>query len=202
MSPRGEEPAMKFTTDIRTLRIRARNQFAQEALTPCDDAKAGAVIPLLNEALAWEIMCVQRYQRHYSLAAEISSESVKAEFLQHANEEQTHADHIAHRIIELGGDPHLSRDGPLGPRGFEYVDGQSVTDMITEDLIAERIAIDSYQQIIMSLGNDDPTTKRLLEDILATEEEHAQDLASLLNRSTNLGTKARSASIEGVDGNA
>ena len=175
---------MKVITDIRTLRIRTRNQFAEMALTPCDNAKAGAVIPLLNEALASEIMCVQRYKRHYSLTSEITSESVKAEFLQHANEEQTHADHIAHRIIELGGEPNLSPDGSLGASGFEYVEGQSLTDMITEDLIAERIAIDSYQQIITSLGNDDPTTKRLLEDILGNEEEHAQDLTSLLNRPT------------------
>ena len=174
---------MKFITDVRTLRIRARNQFAEEAITACDNAKAGAVIPLLNEALASEIMCVQRYQRHYLLASEISSESVTAEFLQHANEEQTHADHLARRIIELGGEPNLSPDGSPGAGGFEYVEGQSVTDMITEDLIAERIAIDSYQQIIMSLGSDDPTTKRLLEDILANEEEHAQDLTSLLRDS-------------------
>jgi len=167
-----------LSTDIRTLRIRARNQFAEKALIPCDKAKAGAVIPLLNEALASEIMCVRRHKRHYSLASEISAESVKAEFLQHANDEQTHADNIAHRIIELGGEPNLSPDAFR----FEYVEGQSVTDMITEDLIAERIAIDSYQQIIMSLGNDDPTTKRLLEDILANQAEHAEDLTSLLNR--------------------
>ena len=172
---------MKSITDIRTLRIHARNQFAEETLTPCDNAKAGAVIPLLNEALASEIMCIQRYKRHYSLASEISSQSV-AELFHHANEQQTHADHIAHRIIELGGEPNLSPAGSLGASGFEYVEGQSVTDMITEDLIAERISIDSYQQIIISLGNDDPTTKRLLEDILANEEEHAQDLTSLLNR--------------------
>jgi bacterioferritin len=140
------------------------------------------VIPLLNEALASEIMCVRRYQRHYSLAAEFSSKSVKAEFLQHANEDQTHANHIAQRIIELGGKPDLLPEGSLGAGGFEYVEGQSVTDMITENLIAERIAIDSYQQIIMSLGDDDPTTKRLLEGILANEEEHAQDLTSLLTR--------------------
>jgi bacterioferritin len=173
---------MKFATDIRTLRIRTRNQIPEEAIIPCDNAKA-TVIPLLNEALAYEIRCVQRYQRHYSLASEVSSQSVKAEFLQHAKEEQIHADYIAHRIIELGGRPNLSPGGSLGAGGFEYVEGQSVTDMITEDLIAERIAIDSYQQIIISLGNDDPTTKRLLEDILANEEEHAEDLANLLRDS-------------------
>ncbi|HEY3197471.1 MAG TPA: ferritin-like domain-containing protein [Nitrospirales bacterium] len=171
---------MKLIPDIRTLRIHARNQFAEEAISPSDNAQLGAVIPLLNEALASELLCVQRYQRRYSLASAISSQVVKAEFLKHALEEQTHADLIAHRIIELGGEPNLSPDGSLGARAFEYVEGQSVTDMITEDLIAERIAIDSYQQIIISLGNDDPTTKRLLEDILANEAEHAEDLTNLL----------------------
>ena len=172
---------MKLITDIRTLRIRARNHVPEQ--TPlCDSANARVVIPLLNDALTAEIMCVQRYQRHSSRASEISSQGIKAEFLQHANEEQTHVEHLVHRIIELGGQPDLSSHGSPGVSPFEYVEGQSLTDMITENLIAERIAIDSYQQIIAFLGNDDPTTKRLLEDILANEEEHAQDLTHLLNR--------------------
>ena len=142
--------------------------------------KADEVIKLLNEALATEIVCVLRYKRHYFMAAGISSLSVKAEFLQHATEEQAHADQLAERIVQLGGEPNLSPEGLLNRSHSEYVEGESLVEMITEDLIAERIAIDSYREMVAYVGTDDPTTRTVLEGILAQEEEHAEDLASLL----------------------
>lgn len=144
-------------------------------------AKADTVIKLLNEALATEIVCVLRYKRHYFMATGISSLSVKGEFLQHAAEEQAHADQLAERIVQLGGEPNLSPEGILNRSHSEYVEGESLVEMITEDLIAERIAIDSYREMIVYVGADDPTTRKVLEGILAQEEEHAEDLAGLLN---------------------
>lgn len=138
------------------------------------------MITLLNGALATEIVCVLRYKRHYFMASGISSLSVKAEFLQHATEEQLHADQLADRIVQLGGEPNLSPEGMLKRSHSEYVEGESLLERITEDLIAERIAIDSYREMITYVGTDDPTTRKLLEVILAQEEEHAEDLASLL----------------------
>lgn len=170
----------QFMTDIHTLRARARQHIEEGAMTPGYQAKPEVVIQLLNEALATEIVCVLRYKRHYFMAAGLSSESVKAEFLQHANEEQMHADQIAQRIVQLGGEPNLSPEGLLSRSHSEYVEGDSLIDMIKEDLVAERIAIDSYREMINYFGNDDVTTRRMLEGILATEEEHAEDLASLL----------------------
>ena len=144
-------------------------------------AKAETVIKLLNEALATEIVCVLRYKRHYFMATGISSLSVKGEFLQHATEEQAHADQLAERIVQLGGEPNLSPEGMLNRSHSEYVEGESLVEMIKEDLIAERIAIDSYREMIAYVGTDDPTTRKVLEGILAQEEEHAEDLASLLD---------------------
>jgi bacterioferritin len=138
------------------------------------------VIKLLNEALATEIVCVLRYKRHFYMASGINAQSVAQEFLQHANEEQTHADQIAQRIVQLGGEPDLSPEGLVSRSHSEYVEGDGLTDMIKEDLVAERVAIDSYREMINYLGNDDPTTRRMLEGILAMEEEHADDLVSLL----------------------
>jgi bacterioferritin len=135
---------------------------------------------VLNEALATEIVCVLRYKRHYFMASGIHAESVAAEFLQHANEEQGHADQIAQRIVQLGGEPNFNPDGLLSRSHAEYIEGDTLLDMIKEDLVAERIAIDSYREIIQYLGNDDPTTRRMMEGILAMEEEHAEDLVSLL----------------------
>ena len=137
-------------------------------------------IDALNEALATEIVCVLRYKRHYFMASGINAQSVAQEFLQHANEEQAHADQIAHRIVQLGGAPNLSPEGLLTRSHAEYVEGDSLIGMIKEDLVAERIAIDSYREMIAYLGADDPTTRRMLEGILAMEEEHADDLVSLL----------------------
>jgi bacterioferritin len=139
------------------------------------------VIKVLNEALATEIVCVLRYRRHYFMASGIHAESVAAEFLQHSNEEQAHADQIAQRIVQLGGEPNFSPEGLLTRSHAEYQEGDTLIDMIKEDLVAERIAIDSYREIIQYLGNDDPTTRRMMEGILAMEEEHADDLVSLLN---------------------
>ena len=138
------------------------------------------VIKLLNEALATEIVCVLRYKRHYFMAQGLNSDPIAAEFLQHANEEQGHADQIAGRIVQLGGSPNFNPEGILMRSHSEYVEGQTLLEMIKEDLIAERIAIDSYTEMIRYIGDDDITTRRILEGILAVEEEHADDLAKFL----------------------
>ncbi len=170
-----------FLTDIKTLRKRARQHIEQGAITEGYSADRKIVIKVLNESLATEIVCVLRYKRHYFMASGIHAESVAAEFLQHANEEQGHADQIAQRIVQLGGEPNFNPEGLLSRSHAEYVEGDTLLDMIKEDLVAERIAIDSYREIIQYLGNDDPTTRRMMEGILAMEEEHADDLVSLLN---------------------
>jgi len=169
-----------FLTDIKTLRERARQHIEQGAVTQGYTADRGTVLKLLNEALATEIVCVLRYKRHYFMASGINAQGVAAEFLQHANEEQVHADQIAARIVQLGGAPDFSPAGLLIRSHSEYVEGASLIEMIREDLIAERIAIDSYREMIGYLGHDDPTTRRMMEGILAMEEEHADDLVSLL----------------------
>lgn len=169
-----------FLTDIKTLRERARQHIEKGAVTEGYAADRDTVVKLLNEALATEIVCVLRYKRHYFMASGIHAESVAAEFLQHANEEQAHADQIAQRIVQLGGEPNFNPDGLTMRSHAEYVEGQNLLDMIKEDLVAERIAIDSYREMINYLGNDDSTTRRMLEGILAMEEEHADDLVSLL----------------------
>jgi bacterioferritin len=169
-----------FLTDIKTLRERARRHIEQGAVTEGYRADRETVIKVLNEALATEIVCVLRYKRHYFMASGIHAESVAAEFLQHANDEQGHADQIAQRIVQLGGEPDFDPAGLLTRSHAEYVEGKTLTDMIKEDLVAERIAIDSYRDIIIYLGNDDPTTRRMMEGILAMEEEHADDLVNLL----------------------
>lgn len=169
-----------FLTDIKTLRERARQHIEQGAVTPGYSANRETVVNLLNEALATEIVCVLRYKRHYFMASGINAQGVAAEFLQHANEEQAHADQIAARIVQLSGEPNFSPEGLLTRSHSEYVEGGSLIDMIKEDLVAERIAIDSYRALIGYLGNDDPTTRRMMEGILAVEEEHADDLVNLL----------------------
>jgi len=169
-----------FLTDIKTLRKRARQHIEQGAVTEGYKADRKTVIKVLNESLATEIVCVLRYKRHFFMASGIHAESVAAEFLQHANEEQGHADQIAQRIVQLGGAPNFNPEGLLSRSHAEYVEGDTLLDMIKEDLVAERIAIDSYREIIQYLGNDDPTTRRMMEGILAMEEEHADDLVSLL----------------------
>lgn len=169
-----------FLTDIKTLRERARKHIEQGAVTAGYRGDRDTVVDLLNHALATEIICVLRYKRHYYTATGINAQSVAAEFLQHATEEQIHADQIAQRIVQLGGKPNFSPEGLTTRSHSEYHDGDDLLEMIREDLIAERIAIDSYGEMISYLGNDDPTTRRMLESILAMEEEHAEDLSSLL----------------------
>jgi len=169
-----------FLTDIKTLRDRARQHIENGAVTHGYKANRETVIKLLNEALATEIVCVLRYKRHHFMASGLSAQSVAQEFLQHAIEEQTHADQIARRIVQIGGEPDFSPEGLLMRSHSEYVAGLTLVSMIEEDLVAERVAIDSYREVISYLANHDPTTRRMLEEILAMEEEHAEDLASLL----------------------
>jgi bacterioferritin len=176
-------PEQQFVLDVKTIRDRARRQIENGAMTPGYKAKAPVVLRLLNDALATEIVCTLRYKRHYFMAHGMTSESVKSEFLEHANEEQEHADRIAERIVQLGGQPNLSPEGLLDRSHSQYAEGTTLEDMIKEDLVAERIAIDSYRQMIEYIGGDDPTTRRLLEEVTAKEEEHAEDLASLLAKS-------------------
>ena len=169
-----------FLTDTQTLRERARQHLENGAVTVGYKANLRTVIKLLNEALATEIVCVLRYKRHHFMASGLSAHSVAEEFSQHAHEEQTHADQIAQRIVQLGGEPNFSPEGLVTRSHSEYVEAVTLVGMIEENLIAERIAIDSYREVITYLANDDPTTRRMLEEILAMEEEHAEDLASLL----------------------
>ena len=171
-----------FLTDIKTLRERARQHIENGAVTEGYTADRETVVKLLNEALATEIVCVLRYKRHYFMASGINAESVATEFLEHANEEQGHADSIAHRIVQLKGEPNFNPEGLLMRSHAEYVEGTTLTEMIREDLVAERIAIDSYREMITYFGDDDPTSRRLMEEILAVEEEHADDLVNLLEK--------------------
>ncbi len=172
--------AGKFLSDIHTLRNRARRHIEKGAVTEGYKANLKTVIKLLNEALATEIICVLRYKRHHYMATGIHAQPVAAEFLQHANDEQAHADQIAARIVQLGGEPNFSPEGLATRSHSEYVEGETLIEMIKEDLVAERVAIDSYGEMIRYLGDNDPTTRRMLEGILAMEEEHADDLVSLL----------------------
>jgi bacterioferritin len=169
-----------FLTDIKTLRERARKHIEDGAVTEGYSADRETAVKILNEALATEIVCVLRYRRHYFMASGIHAESVATEFLQHSNEEQAHADQIAARIVQLNGAPDFNPAGLLTKSHAEYAEGDTLVDMIKEDLVAERIAIDSYREMIQYFGNDDPTSRRMLEGILAMEEEHADDLVSLL----------------------
>ncbi|PZQ13463.1 MAG: bacterioferritin [Rhodanobacter denitrificans] len=189
-NPRPADGEKPFLTDIETIRRRAREHIEQGAVTAGYSADRQTVIKLLNEALATEIVCVLRYKYHYYMASGIHAKSVAAEFLEHAGEEQEHADRIAERITQLDGTPNFSPDGLLTRSHSEYVEGRDLIEMIKEDLVAERIAIDSYREIIQYLGNDDPTTRRMLEEILAVEEEHAEDLGTMLE---NLGRKGEPA---------
>ena len=171
---------MSFIKQIQEIRDRARKQITEGAVTDDYQLDRKQVVNVLNEALATEIVCVLRYKFHYYMATGIHSQAVKQEFLEHAAEEQEHADWIAERIKQLGGKPEMNPAVLTSRSHSEYKEGHSLTDMIREDLIAERIAIESYRQIIEFLGQKDPTSKRLMEQILAKEEEHADDMADLL----------------------
>jgi bacterioferritin len=167
-------------TDVNTLRERARKHLDEGAVTEGYSADLETVLRLLNEALATEIVCTLRYRRHYFMANGMNAESVKAEFKEHADQELMHADQIAERIVQLGGEPDFNPASLTDRSHAEYVEGSTLEDMIKEDLVAERIAIDSYREMIQYFGDRDPTSRRLMEEILATEEEHAEDLSSLL----------------------
>lgn len=171
-----------FVLDVEAIRSRARQHIADGAVTSSYTADRTTVLRLLNNALATELVCVLRYKRHHYMASGIHAEPVAAEFAAHATEEQGHADLIAARIIELGGEPDFSPDTLSGRSHSQYAEGTDLKDMIKENLIAERIAIDSYREIIQYLGERDPTSRRLMEEILAVEEEHAHDMADLLER--------------------
>jgi bacterioferritin len=174
----GDAPAV--LSDVKQLRERARQEVASGAVTPAYGADPNVVCEMLNQALATELVCTLRYKRHYFMATGMNTLAVANEFLEHANEEQGHADQIAARIVQLDGAPDLNPAGLLTRSHAEYVEGDSLIDMIKEDLVAERIAIDSYAEIIRYLGDNDPTSRRLMESILAVEEEHAEDLKTLL----------------------
>lgn len=169
-----------FLSDVVELRRRARREIEEGAVTPGYRAELKSVVKLLNVALATEIVCVLRYKRHYFMANGIHADPVRAEFLEHATEEQEHADKISERIRQLGGEPDLDPARLLSKSHTEYQEGGSLVEMIREDLVAERIAIESYKEMIAFVGEDDPTTRRLFEWILGQEEEHADDLADLL----------------------
>ena len=168
-------------TDVSTLRANARKNIEDGAITSTYSADKEVVIKLLNEALATEWVCVLRYYRHYFMASGMLADAVKAEFLEHAQQEQEHANKIAERIVQLGGEPDLNPDTLTKRAHAEYKEGQNLREMVTEDLIAERIAIDSYREMIGYIGDKDTTTKRILESILAQEEEHADEFSDLLD---------------------
>ncbi|MGH8106143.1 MAG: ferritin-like domain-containing protein [Arenimonas sp.] len=167
-------------TDVESLRKQARTHIEQGAVTAGYSADRSEVIKLLNDALATETVCMLRYRRHHFMARGIVAKSIADEFLAHSNEEQAHADQIAGRIVQLGGEPDFSPDSLSARSHAEYVAGKTLVEMIKEDLVAERIAIDSYRELIVYLGDEDPTTSQMLKGILAVEEEHADELADLL----------------------
>ena len=183
-------------TDVATLRRRARQHLDDGAVTSGYRADRETVLRLLNAALATELVCVLRYRRHHFMAKGLQSKGIAEEFLAHSNEEQGHADLLAERIVQLGGEPNFSPAGLAERSHAEYIEGATLLDMVKEDLVAERIAIDSYRDFIGYLGDKDPTTRRMLESILAVEEQHADELADLLQQAdmpSGLTAKTRAA---------
>jgi bacterioferritin len=181
------KPNQPFLADIQEIRRRARQHMEKGAVTEGYKADLDTALRLLNEALATELVCVLRYKRHQFMASGLNSESVAAEFAEHAKEEQDHADRIALRITQLDGEPNFNPEGLLSRSHSEYVEGTTLVDMIKEDLVAERIAIESYGEIVRWFGSNDPTSRRLMEDILAKEEEHAEDMKSLIEKVSKAG---------------
>jgi bacterioferritin len=176
-----QPPKQGVLTDTATLRANARRNIEDGAITRSYSADKETVIKLLNDALATEYVCVLRYYRHYFMASGMLADAVKAEFLEHAKQEQEHAHKLAERIVQLGGEPDLNPDTLTARSHAEYKPGEDLRDMVKEDLVAERIAIDSYREMINYIGEHDTTTKRILESILAQEEEHADEFADLLD---------------------
>ena len=189
MTQTNERP---FLADIEELRRRAMQDIEQGAVTSAYNLDLSQAIKVLNQVLASEIVCVLRYKRHFYMAKGINAEPVAAEFLQHANDEQLHADQVSMRITQLGGEPNLDPEGMLTRAVSNYremgQDAQTLIDMIKEDLVAERVVVMWYAEIARWFGEADPTTRRLMEDLLAKEEEHADDLADLL---TEMDKRAR-----------
>ena len=177
----GARPLPPGFTDIAVLRENARRNVENGAITPSYDADRDVVIELLNQALATEWVCALRYYRHWFMASGMLADAVKPEFLEHAQQELEHAHKLAERIVQLGGEPDLNPDTLTARSHAEYHEGNDLREMVKEDLVAERIAIDSYREMINFVGDRDTTTKRILEDILAQEEEHADEFADLLN---------------------
>jgi len=175
-----KESHQQFISDLQEHRRRARAHMEKGAVTDAYKADRKTVIRILNEVLATEIVCVLRYKRHYYMATGIHAQAVAEEFLEHAKEEQEHADVAAERITQLGGEPNFDPEGLSTRSHSQYVEGKSLLDMVREDLVAERIAVESYNEIIRYLGDDDPTTRRAMEKILGKEEEHADDMKKLL----------------------
>ncbi|AVF54040.1 UNVERIFIED_ORG: bacterioferritin [Pseudomonas parafulva] len=168
-------------TDIQTLRQRAREHVENGAVTEGYNADRERIIKLLNDSLATELVCTLRYKRHYFMASGVKASVAAEEFLEHANQEAEHADKLAERIVQLGGEPDFNPDNLSKNSHAQYVAGATLKEMVLEDLVAERIAIDSYREIIQYIGDKDPTTRRIFEDILAQEEEHADDMSDLLD---------------------
>jgi bacterioferritin len=176
----GSTDVADFLTDVETLRKRAREHIEMGPITDAYGADRERVVDVLNEALATEIVCWLRYQRHFFTAQGLNAEPVAQEFLQHANDELGHADQLAARIVQLQGDPNFDPAGLTARSHAEYDASPELVEMIKEDLVAERVAIESYSDVIRWLGDKDPTTRRLIEDILVVEEEHANDLLGFL----------------------
>jgi len=186
----------QFVTDIEAIRQRARHHIENGAVTDAYRGDRETVIKVLNEALATELVCVLRYKRHYYTATGIHAQAVAEEFLEHASEEQEHADMIAERITQLDGAPDFNPATLASRSHSEYVEGTSLADMIREDLVAERIAIESYNEIIRYLGDNDPTSRRVMEEVLAKEEEHAEDLRNLIQTVSQAEAEHRSRADE------
>jgi bacterioferritin len=176
-----KEKPNSFVSDVQELRRRAREHMEDGAVTSAYKADRNTVVRILNEVLATEIVCVLRYKRHYYMATGIHAQSVAEEFLEHAKEEQEHADIVAERINQLGGEPNFNPEGMADRSHSQYIEGKTLLDMVREDLVAERIAVESYSEIIRYLGNDDPSTRLAMEQILSKEEEHADDMKKLLD---------------------
>lgn len=171
-----------FLTDVQELRRKARENMDRGAITDQYGLDPKQAIDVLNQALATEIVCVLRYKRHYFAAKGLNKDAVAEEFLQHANEEQGHADRISERIEQLGGDPDLNPATLTSRSHSEYIEGNDLVDMIKENLVAERIAIESYTEMVRFFGDRDVTSRRLIEEILAVEEEHANDMLDLIDQ--------------------
>jgi bacterioferritin len=174
------QASMPFLTDIKTLRDRARQHLDQGAVTETYQGDVGKTIEILQSVLATEIVCVLRYTMHSIAATGISSEAVKEEFAEHAKEEQEHMMAVAERINQLGGKPNFNPDGLVTRSASQYTEGANLIDMIKENLVAERIAVDHYRELVRYFGNNDPATRIMIEEILAVEEEHANDMHDLL----------------------